>query len=249
MASDDATGRRRVGVLCDLLPSAVIVGAAVLLDAVVAARHPSLTMGGAVNDVALGVSAIAALVVLGLPGAVRHSLVRRAGIAQVDEMSGDAFEERLAALFAALGYVVRRTGHAGDFGADLVVERDGRRAVVQAKRYRGAVGIEAVQQAVGAASYYDAAGAIVATNSTCTPAARALALANDVELIERDALIRLLAANPEGGPGWGALRSVGGQLLEGLRVCAYAAAGLLRLTWRLLKLVLRTAVAVLRTLV
>lgn len=241
-------GRRRpLGVLCDLLPSALVVAAAVALDAVAAGRHDSPTTGGALEDAALCLSVIGILVVLGLPGAVRHALVRRAGIIQVDGMSGEEFEERLGALFTAMGYAVRRTGQRGDFGADLVVEREGGRAVVQAKRYRGAVGIEAVQQAVGAARYYEAAGAMVVTNSTCTPAARALASANGVELVERDSLVRLLAAHPDGGLGWGALRSFGAQLLEGGRLCVYAAACVVRLAWRLLRLVLRAARAVLRT--
>ncbi len=38
------------------------------------------------------------------------------------------------------------TPETGDYGADLVLSKDGRKIVVQAKRWKNVVGIEAVQQ-------------------------------------------------------------------------------------------------------
>src|SRR5688572_23484112 len=52
----------------------------------------------------------------------------------IDSMTGPQFERRLVVLFRDLGYSATHTGRLGDFGADLVVERDGTRTVVQAKR-------------------------------------------------------------------------------------------------------------------
>jgi restriction system protein len=76
--------------------------------------------------------------------------LRRAGIADVDRMDGAAFERFLVSLFRRLGYRVEHTGRRGDLGADLVVARDGRRTVVQAKCWSKNVGVGAVQEAVAA---------------------------------------------------------------------------------------------------
>lgn len=222
------------GMLSALAPFGLLTLVTVAFDVAVVHAHGTLAPDGALADGALVLSVLSALAVLGLPAAVRISRIRRAGMREVDAMTGAEFEERLASLYRVMGYVVHHTGRRGDFGADLVVERDGERAVVQAKRYRGAVGIEAVQQVVGAARYYGADAARVVTNSTCTPAARALAEASGVELVERDALIRLLAAHVDTGAG-AAWATLAWQWVEGARLCAFAAGVALRLVWWLVR--------------
>jgi restriction system protein len=127
----------------------------------------------------------------------------RSGIHEVDEMDGPTFEHRLALLFRDLGYRAEIVGSAsGDFGADLVVTKDGRREVVQAKCWRKTVGVKAVQEAVAARGYYSADAAIVVTNSRFSKPARTLAGANDVGLRDRDELVRmlLLSSNPSAVP-------------------------------------------------
>jgi restriction system protein len=223
-------------VLVDLLPSALVVLLTVALDAAALHLHGSLAPHGALADTATSMSAVSVLTLLGLPGAVRRGVVQRAGIREVDAMTGDEFEARLAALYRAMGYEVCHTGRRGDFGADLVVERDGERAVVQAKRYRGAVGLEAVQQAAGAARYYDTPGAAVVTNSTCTPAARSLAAASGVCLVERQDLIHLLSLHSGRRSGAAAVTAFVVQLLDGVRLSVYGASMVLRLAWWLARL-------------
>jgi len=49
-------------------------------------------------------------------------------------------------LLKSQGYTVKVTRAAGDYGADLVMEKPGKKIVVQAKRHSKSVGIEAVQQ-------------------------------------------------------------------------------------------------------
>jgi restriction system protein len=116
----------------------------------------------------------------------------RSGIRDVDVMDGTTFELFLVTLFRRLGYDARHTGKQGDFGADLVVERDGRRSVVQAKRSTSRVGAKAVQEVVAAKAMYDCAGAVVVTNGRFTEHARKLARSNDVSLWDRDMLVRQL---------------------------------------------------------
>src|SRR5689334_1324208 len=69
----------------------------------------------------------------------RRRLVR-SGIFEVDRMEGIAFERYLEALFQQLGFHVRRTRAQGDYGGDVLISRDGTTTVVQAKRYKQAVG-------------------------------------------------------------------------------------------------------------
>ena len=133
-------------------------------------------------------AALLVLAVLGLLGVVRYAhaeLRRTSGISAVDTMTGEQFEQRLATLFRTLGYRVSTTRATGDFGADLVLERDGVRTVVQAKRWDDSVGIEAVYEVVGAKAHYGASEAVVVTNAAFTPSAIELANDNGVALIER----------------------------------------------------------------
>lgn len=117
---------------------------------------------------------------------------------KIDSMSGEEFEEFLSICFKRLGYQVRATPKSNDFGADLILTKDSRKTVVQAKRYRGKVGSAAVQEVVGAIKYYGAQEAIVITNSQFTASARELARPNGVILWGREQLIDLInrAAKP-----------------------------------------------------
>ena len=122
--------------------------------------------------------------------AVCRVRLARSGIRRIDRMDGPTFEAYLEILFRRLGYHVQRTRASGDFGADLIVERDGVRTAVQAKRYAKAVGLTAVQEAAAARGKYGCDAALVVTNSTFTRPARELAEANGVELWDREELIR-----------------------------------------------------------
>ena len=117
----------------------------------------------------------------------------RSGIEEIDQMSGVAFERRLAYLFRSAGYHVEQTRARGDYGADLVLERNGLRTVVQAKRWTKNVGVKAVQEAVAAKPMYRCECAMVVANRYFTQRARRLAEANNVTLWNRDDLVRELS--------------------------------------------------------
>jgi len=106
----------------------------------------------------------------------------------VDQMTGREFEEFLAKIFKRLGYQVMLTQASGDYGADLVIQKEGVKAVVQAKRKQGSVGIDAVQQVVAAIAYYKANLGMVITNSKFTENAKNLAVSNQIELWDREDL-------------------------------------------------------------
>lgn len=118
--------------------------------------------------------------------------VSKSGINDIDEMKGYQFEDFLLTLFKKKGFTVIQTKASGDFGADLILQRNEKRVVVQAKRYTKKVGIRAVQEAVSALAIYGAKEAWVVTNNYFTDAAVQLAKANSVKLINRDDLMNLI---------------------------------------------------------
>lgn len=101
--------------------------------------------------------------------------LRLAGIDEIDRMTGEQFEQKLAVLFRQQGYHVETTPKFGDSGADLILSRKGERVIVEADCWKNAVGVKAVQGAVGAVPHYDGQRAMVVTNSTFTVQATNLA--------------------------------------------------------------------------
>ena len=69
--------------------------------------------------------------------------------------------------------------------------KDNLKTAVQVKKYTGRVGVAAVQEVYAAKTYYNAAYAIVVTNSYFTKQARELAAKLYVTLVDRDKLIAL----------------------------------------------------------
>ena len=121
----------------------------------------------------------------------------KAGITDVDTLSGKEFEHYLEVLFKKLGYQVQRTPYQGDYGADLVLRQGDEKTVVQAKRYTRKVGVKAVQEAVASKQYYHCDKAMVVTNSRFSRQAQTLAKANQVELWDRDDLVSRLISSKE----------------------------------------------------
>lgn len=106
----------------------------------------------------------------------------RYGFAKLNNLTGEEFEELLKAYFKKNGYKVDLTPKSGDYGADLIVRKNGEKIIIQAKRYKGSVGISAVQEVIGAKEYYKGDKALVITNSYFTPAAKELAGKTRVKL-------------------------------------------------------------------
>ncbi len=111
-------------------------------------------------------------------------------------MDGRAFERYAADIFRGMGYAVQRTGVTGDFGADLILERGGRKTVVQCKDWNGRAGVAAIQQITGAKAYYGADEMITAARGGFTRAAEKLAESNGVRLLDGNDLKELAASLP-----------------------------------------------------
>lgn len=122
--------------------------------------------------------------------------------AELDQLTGVEFEEFLAGLFRAQGYAAELTPTSGDYGADLILSKDGRRIAVQAKRYMGSVGVQAVQEALSGQAYYQCHTAWVITTGAFTTNALELAQKSGVKMIGRSDIGNLMAqhtANTKNG--------------------------------------------------
>ena len=110
---------------------------------------------------------------------------------EIDQMEGTEFE-RLQARFRDMGYKANLTSKTGDYGADLLIEKNNELIIVQAKRYNNTVGVKAIQEAISAQSFYDAARSLVITNNYFTKNAKIMAAKCNVRLIDRDSLYKLI---------------------------------------------------------
>ncbi len=99
--------------------------------------------------------------------------------------NGLEYEQYIAMRMRIEGFKnVEVTPASGDFGADIIFEREGVKFCAQCKLYSKPVGIAAVQEVIGAKAHYKCAAAMVITNSTYTEAARQLAKDNAVILVD-----------------------------------------------------------------
>ena len=112
---------------------------------------------------------------------------------ELGHLSGEEFEEFLAGLYRAQGYTVELTAVTGDYGADLILSKDGQRICVQAKRYAGSVGVAAVQEALSGKAYYQCDTAWVITTGAFTTNALELAAKSGVKMIGRSDIGNLMA--------------------------------------------------------
>lgn len=146
----------------------------------------------------VGVLFVAVAVTKILVARAQYKKLAASGILQIDEMDGRTFERYLETLFGKLGYTVELTSYAGDWGADLVLRKENVKTVVQAKRYKKAVGVKAIQEVVASKNKYGCANAMVVTNSSYTNQAQELARVNNVTLWDRHRLTQaLLSVNKE----------------------------------------------------
>jgi restriction system protein len=116
---------------------------------------------------------------------LKHSETRRLRSIEVDWLDGREFEIFLRDLFMHLGYDdVILTQQSNDKGVDLIV-RDGKiKIAIQAKRYSGNVGIDAVQQIHSGCVVYNCHRSVVITNSRFTKQAILTAEKCQCELID-----------------------------------------------------------------
>ncbi|MEZ4511830.1 MAG: restriction endonuclease [Chloroflexota bacterium] len=116
-------------------------------------------------------------------------------ILTVDELyalSPGDFEAYVGQLFRQKGYRVKLRGRSGDLGVDVELhKRDGKKAVVQCKRYRTTVGSEIVRELYGTLIHERAAHAFLVTTADISDAAREWAQYKPITLIDGETLVQI----------------------------------------------------------
>lgn len=108
------------------------------------------------------VAAVAAIAVFML-------LRRRKRPSDIDLMEGHDFEYYCAELLRQRGFQeVEVTKGSGDYGIDILAEKEGVTYAIQCKRYTVPVGVKAVQEAYAGRDYYDRMVGAVLTNQYFT---------------------------------------------------------------------------------
>ena len=94
---------------------------------------------------------------------------RRARVKDFDLLDGHEFEYYCADLLRKRGFKeVEVTKGSGDYGIDILAERDGVTYAIQCKCYGDSVGVKAVQEAYAGRDYYDCMVGAVLTNQYFT---------------------------------------------------------------------------------
>ncbi len=128
--------------------------------------------------------------------ASKKDKVKIYNISQINSLSGEEFERYLKLLFEKMGYLVSLTKKSKDFGVDLILEKNGKKTIIQAKCYSRTVGVSAVQEIISARNHYNIFDAIVVTNQTFSKEAELLAEESNVMLVARGELESLSEKYP-----------------------------------------------------
>lgn len=116
-----------------------------------------------------------------------RNICRNRRMGAMDEMDGHDFEYFCADLLEKQGFMdVEVTRGSGDFGVDILAEKEGVTYAVQCKRYQGSVGVDAVLQTYAGKDYYDRMVGVVMTNQYFTSPAMKAAEKLRILLLDRE---------------------------------------------------------------
>ena len=92
-----------------------------------------------------------------------------------DQMEGHEFEYYCAEVLRKKGFIdVEVTKGSGDYGADILAEKEGVTYAIQCKCYTAPIGVKAIQEAYAGRDYYDRmVGAVLTNQYFTTPAVEA----------------------------------------------------------------------------
>ncbi len=117
-----------------------------------------------------------------------HSRITGAPLRKLEALralSPGQFEDAVVLLFRKQGFDAVRTGMSNDFGRDAILKRDGKKLLVQCKRYaeESLIGRPAIQQFLGTIISDGADGGYFVTTSSFSAGAVKCGGANSIELI------------------------------------------------------------------
>ncbi len=148
-------------------------------------------------EIALVTAAIVVIVLL-VAGLILwwHRHKRETRLGAVDEMEGHDFEHFCADLLSQQGFLdAEVTRGSGDYGIDVLAEKDGVTYAIQCKRYSGPVGVDAVLRAYAGRDFYDRMVGVVMTNQYFTQPAVTAAKKLRILLWDRGYLDEMMQDN------------------------------------------------------
>ncbi len=138
----------------------------------------------------IGIICVFAVIIYGVVRGRRKEL-------PFDSMEGHDFERFCADLLKARGFLeVEVTKGSGDFGVDILAEKDGVSYAFQCKRYDEPVGVKAVQEIYAGRDYYDRQIGVVMTNQYFTAPAVEAAKKLKILLWDRGYLEEMMEETP-----------------------------------------------------
>lgn len=131
----------------------------------------------------------AAVLILCIIGIVCLRIARHRRPREIDLMEGHEFEQYCANLLEEHGFQeVEVTRGSGDYGVDVLAQREGVTYAFQCKRYDGPVGVHAIQEVYAGRDYYECMVGAVMTNQYFTAPAVEMAQKLKILLWDRDYL-------------------------------------------------------------
>lgn len=136
------------------------------------------------------------IVVIAIVAIVLCKLLCRKKPTELDFIEGHEFEKYCADLLQKRGFCeVSLTPGSGDFGVDVLAEKDGVTYAIQCKAYSSPVGVKAVQEAYAGRDYYDRMVGVVMTNQYFTAPATDAARKLKILLWDRGYLDEMIDEN------------------------------------------------------
>lgn len=105
------------------------------------------------------------------------------------ELSGLEFEDEVEKIFIKLGYKTLRTKLSNDGGYDIVIEKDGKRYIVECKHHRKPIGVTVLRALHGVKG--SANGCILVSLNGCSKTANEFAVQNEIQILDMNRLISL----------------------------------------------------------
>ena len=121
----------------------------------------------------LGFVLLVSFIIIGIVFFLKHH--RRIVPEYFDTLEGHEFEHYCAGLLQKKGFIdVEVTKGSGDYGVDILAEKDGVTYAIQCKCYTAPIGVKAIQEAYAGRDYYDRmVGAVLTNQYFTTPAVEA----------------------------------------------------------------------------
>lgn len=118
---------------------------------------------------------------------------------QMQRLEPAEFEQFTAWLYTQEGYDSAVMGMTGDQGVDVMLQKDGRKIIVQCKRYEGNVGQPTVRDLYGAMFHFQAQEAHLVTSGTISRQAEEWAVGKPIKLVDGNDLVAWVNELRRGG--------------------------------------------------